>query len=44
MSDARPLERLDDWDDFVKARYAPPPATEKPQEHFRAGQRLRGPA
>ena len=35
MSDARPLERLDDWDDFVKARYAAPAATEKPKEQFR---------
>ena len=35
MSDARPLERLDDWDDFVKARYTAPAATEKPKEHFR---------
>src|SRR6266581_593695 len=37
-SDDRPLERLDDWDDFVQARYAPPPspaATEKPKEQFR---------
>src|SRR5437016_5173007 len=30
VSEAQPLERLDDWDDFVKARYAPPPATVKP--------------
>src|SRR5215510_3000271 len=31
MSDARPLERLDDWDDFVKDRYDPG----KPKEQFR---------
>src|SRR5947209_8950266 len=36
VSDARPLEHLDDWDDFVAERYAPPPApTEKPREQFR---------
>lgn len=31
MTDAKPLERLDDWDDFVKDRYDPG----KPQEQFR---------
>jgi inositol oxygenase len=35
VSDARPLERLDDWDDFVQARYAAPAATEKPAAQFR---------
>jgi len=35
VSDARPLERLDDWDDFVQARYTAPAATEKPKEQFR---------
>jgi inositol oxygenase len=37
VSDARPLERLDDWDDFVAERYAPPPPApaEKPREQFR---------
>lgn len=35
MSDARPLERLDDWDDFVQARYAAPTTTDKPKEQFR---------
>src|SRR4051812_35658608 len=31
----RPLDRLDDWDDFVKERYAPGPATAKAKEQFR---------
>ncbi|MFO0808450.1 MAG: inositol oxygenase family protein [Gemmataceae bacterium] len=31
MSDAKPLDRLDDWDDFVKDRYDPG----KPKEEFR---------
>jgi inositol oxygenase len=35
VSDARPLERLDDWDDFVQARYAAPAATQKAKEQFR---------
>jgi inositol oxygenase len=31
VSEAKPMERLDDWDDFVADRYAPG----KPREHFR---------
>jgi inositol oxygenase len=31
----RPLERLDDWDDFVADRYAPDPAPAKAKEEFR---------
>src|SRR3954452_2491291 len=32
---AGPLDRLDDWDDFVKDRYAPGPAPAKAKEQFR---------
>src|SRR6266480_1788923 len=38
MSDAnaaKPLDRLDDWDDFMKDRYAPDPAAAKAKEQFR---------
>jgi inositol oxygenase len=31
----QPLERLDDWDDFVKERYASAPAAAKTKEQFR---------
>jgi inositol oxygenase len=31
----RPLDRLDEWEDFVKDRYAPAPAPSKAKEQFR---------
>src|SRR5262245_7270072 len=42
----QPLQSLDEWDDFVKDRYAPPPApapTAKPKEQFRDYRKLARP-
>src|SRR5205814_103007 len=43
VTEPQPLAHLDDWDDFVKARYAPPAPAEKPKEQFRDYDKLARP-